>query len=265
MFGDADVFGRSSDEFDSGVVAGDVYMTGGTGGETAGQNGDVDGFPLKPNKLFMQEAIGTEYGEGFEKTNVLWLCLFNYEEKAKRENPIRMSAKTVLELEAGIGRFTGELAQKAGEVIALDFIESAIKKKRKVVNEFNASSKWRKRGISCVPAVYGVSLRLTPGRVSVLSDGSIVVEVPGIEIGQGLWTKVKQMAAFSLGLIQCSTTSDELLEKICVIQADTLSLVQGSVTGGSTSSEASSEAVRICCDGLVERLLPVKTALEEKT
>lgn len=36
--------------------------------------------------------------------------------------------KTVLELGAGIGRFTGELAQKAGEVIALDFIESAIKK-----------------------------------------------------------------------------------------------------------------------------------------
>ncbi|KAJ4893326.1 Haloacid dehalogenase-like hydrolase (HAD) superfamily protein [Raphanus sativus] len=31
------------------------------------QNGDVDGFPpLKPNKLFMQEAIGAEYGEGFE-------------------------------------------------------------------------------------------------------------------------------------------------------------------------------------------------------
>lgn len=30
------------------------------------QNGDVDGFALKPNKLFMQEAIGAEYGEGFE-------------------------------------------------------------------------------------------------------------------------------------------------------------------------------------------------------
>ncbi|XP_009146787.1 uncharacterized protein LOC103870416 isoform X1 [Brassica rapa] len=32
----------------------------------SGQNGDVDGFALKPNKLFMQEAIGAEYGEGFE-------------------------------------------------------------------------------------------------------------------------------------------------------------------------------------------------------
>ncbi|XP_013620292.1 PREDICTED: indole-3-acetaldehyde oxidase-like isoform X2 [Brassica oleracea var. oleracea] len=142
---------------------------------------------------------------------------------------------------------------------------SGFNQRIKVVEEFNALNKWRKRGISRVPAVYGVPMRFTPGRVSVLSDGSIVVEVPGIEIGQGLWTKVKQMVAYSLGLIQCGTTSDELLDKIRVIQADTLSLVQGSVTGGSTTSEASSEAARICCDGLVERLLPVHTDLVEKT
>lgn len=36
--------------------------------------------------------------------------------------------KSVLELGAGIGRFTGELAKTAGDVVALDFIESVIKK-----------------------------------------------------------------------------------------------------------------------------------------
>ncbi|XP_057989858.1 5-amino-6-(5-phospho-D-ribitylamino)uracil phosphatase, chloroplastic-like isoform X1 [Hevea brasiliensis] len=30
------------------------------------ENGSVNGFPITPNKLFMQEAIGAEYGEGFE-------------------------------------------------------------------------------------------------------------------------------------------------------------------------------------------------------
>ncbi|OMO83211.1 HAD-superfamily hydrolase, subfamily IA, variant 3 [Corchorus capsularis] len=30
------------------------------------ENGSFNGFPVKPNKLFMQEAIGAEYGEGFE-------------------------------------------------------------------------------------------------------------------------------------------------------------------------------------------------------
>ncbi|XP_010461685.1 PREDICTED: phosphomethylethanolamine N-methyltransferase-like [Camelina sativa] len=40
--------------------------------------------------------------------------------------------KSVLELGAGIGRFTVELAQKAGEVIAVDFIESDIQKNESI-------------------------------------------------------------------------------------------------------------------------------------
>ncbi|XP_075516828.1 phosphoethanolamine N-methyltransferase 1-like [Primulina tabacum] len=40
--------------------------------------------------------------------------------------------KSVLELGAGIGRFTGELVNKAGQLVALDFIESVIKKNESV-------------------------------------------------------------------------------------------------------------------------------------
>ncbi|ERN05471.1 hypothetical protein AMTRI_Chr12g268500 [Amborella trichopoda] len=40
--------------------------------------------------------------------------------------------KNVLELGAGIGRFTGELAKEAGHVTALDFIKSVIKKNEKI-------------------------------------------------------------------------------------------------------------------------------------
>ncbi|XP_078445971.1 phosphoethanolamine N-methyltransferase-like [Wolffia australiana] len=40
--------------------------------------------------------------------------------------------KNVLELGAGIGRFTGELAKEAGHVLAVDFIESVIKKNESV-------------------------------------------------------------------------------------------------------------------------------------
>ncbi|KAE8667762.1 Phosphoethanolamine N-methyltransferase [Hibiscus syriacus] len=40
--------------------------------------------------------------------------------------------KSILELGAGIGRFTGELAKKAGHVIALDFIENVIKQNEKI-------------------------------------------------------------------------------------------------------------------------------------
>uniref|UniRef100_A0A1J3G0L1 Indole-3-acetaldehyde oxidase n=1 Tax=Noccaea caerulescens TaxID=107243 RepID=A0A1J3G0L1_NOCCA len=135
-------------------------------------------------------------------------------------------------------------------------VSSKFEERVSIVREFNESNIWRKRGISRVPITYPVSMYATPGRVSVLSDGSIVVEVGGIELGQGLWTKVKQMTSYVLGLLQCDG-SEELLEKIRVVQSDTLSMVQGNFTGGSTTSEGSCSAVRLCCETLVERLKPL--------
>ncbi|XP_022729337.1 indole-3-acetaldehyde oxidase-like isoform X2 [Durio zibethinus] len=136
---------------------------------------------------------------------------------------------------------------------------SSFYNRTEMIKEFNRSNKWRKRGISRVPTVHEVVVSPNPGKVSILRDGSIVVEVGGVELGQGLWTKVKQMTAYGLSLIQCGGT-DELVEKVRVIQADTLSLIQGGMTSGSTTSESSCEAVRLCCNVLVERL----TALRER-
>ena len=114
-----------------------------------------------------------------------------------------------------------------------------------------------------MPIIYGVSLKQTPGKVRILKDGSIVVEVGEIELGQGLWTKVKQTVAFALGVIQCNGDRD-LLDKVRVIQADSLSLIQGGMTTASTISESSCEAVKLCCNILVERLTPFKERLQEQ-
>uniref|UniRef100_A0A0A9DGR8 Cl1856_1 n=1 Tax=Arundo donax TaxID=35708 RepID=A0A0A9DGR8_ARUDO len=127
--------------------------------------------------------------------------------------------------------------------------------------DFNGSNKWKKRGISCVPITYEVTLRPTPGKVSIMNDGSIAVG--GVDIGQGLWTKVKQMTAFGLGQL-CPDGGECLLDKVRVIQTDTLSMIQGGFTGGSTTSETSCEAVRQSCAALVERLKPIKESLEAK-
>ncbi|PSS09429.1 Indole-3-acetaldehyde oxidase [Actinidia chinensis var. chinensis] len=140
---------------------------------------------------------------------------------------------------------------------------SCLHQRIEMIQQFNGSNKWQKRGISRVPIVHEVALRPTPGKVSILRDGSVVVEVGGIELGQGIWTKVKQMTAFALSSIQCDGTED-LLEKVRVVQADTLSLIQGGFTAGSTTSESSCEAVRLCCNILVERLYPVKNELLDK-
>ncbi|XP_021692639.1 indole-3-acetaldehyde oxidase isoform X2 [Hevea brasiliensis] len=141
---------------------------------------------------------------------------------------------------------------------------SSFDQRTEMIQEFNRNNVWKKRGISRMHCVYDVTLRPTPGKVSILSDGSIVVEVGGIEIGQGLWTKVKQMVAFGLSAIKCDGAED-FLDKVRVVQADTLSLIQGGITGGSTTSESSCEAVRLSCEALVERLIPLKERLLMQT
>ena len=107
-----------------------------------------------------------------------------------------------------------------------------------------------------MPILMLVTIRSTPARVGILGDGSIIVEVGGVELGQGLWTKAAQMAAYSLGRL--FDGSINLLKKVKVLQADTLSLIQGEFTAGSTTSESSCEAVRLACNELVARLLPLK-------
>ncbi|KAJ3707263.1 hypothetical protein LUZ61_010968 [Rhynchospora tenuis] len=115
-----------------------------------------------------------------------------------------------------------------------------------IVKQFNSVNKWKKWGISCVPISYEVTVIPKPGKVSVINDGSIIVEVGGIEIGQGLWTKVKQVTAYCFGRLW-ENGSEKLLERVRVVQADSLSMVQSGFTGGSTTTESSCEAVRMCC------------------
>nr|GME04137.1 abscisic-aldehyde oxidase-like [Ipomoea batatas] len=135
-----------------------------------------------------------------------------------------------------------------------------------MVQRFNQQNRWTKRGISRVPVVAEVLVSPTPAKVSILSDGSIVLELGGVELGQGLWTKVKQMAAYALGLgLALCDQPEELVGKVRVVQSDTLSIVQGGYTSGSTTSESSCEAVRLCCNVLIERLSPLKTALQDQT
>ncbi|KAK1394673.1 indole-3-acetaldehyde oxidase-like [Heracleum sosnowskyi] len=68
-------------------------------------------------------------------------------------------------------------------------ISSSFEQRIEMIKLFNQNDKWRKRGLSRVPIVIPVTLRPSPGKVSILSDGSICVEVGGIELGEGLWTK----------------------------------------------------------------------------
>lgn len=131
-------------------------------------------------------------------------------------------------------------------------------------NRFNTENCWLKRGLSIQPCVYDVFRAPIPARVSIFTDGSVVVEVGGIELGQGLWTKVKQATIYGLSSLRAKDKEGVELMTVRVVQADSMSLPHGGLTAHSTTSEGSCEAVTRACQLLVDRLMPLKIKKEEE-
>ena len=82
---------------------------------------------------------------------------------------------------------------------------SAYRERRKAVTAWNASHRILKRGLALTPVMFGVAFGFTPHNqgmalVSLLKDGTLTVQHGGTEMGQGLHTKMLQVAADSLGV-----------------------------------------------------------------
>lgn len=85
---------------------------------------------------------------------------------------------------------------------------SDFEKRRLEVEKFNQENRWRKRGIAMVPQKHGIgfteprgSLNSSSALVTVnMADGSVFIYQGGVEMGQGLYTKLAQLAANVLGI-----------------------------------------------------------------
>jgi len=132
--------------------------------------------------------------------------------------------------------------------------------KAKAVAEFNASHRWRKRGLAMTPVKYSVEVRAQQALVCLYDDGSVLITVDSSEIGQGLHTKVVQYASHYLS--QVVPGSEVPMDKIRVGPNGTDKIAHGSITGGSTSSEGCCEAVREAIEKLAKGLEPFKAKLE---
>lgn len=85
-----------------------------------------------------------------------------------------------------------------------------VEEREKEIVRYNKQSKWLKRGLGMAPCVYHVLGAGNTSTVSIFQDGSIVVEVGGVEMGQGLYTKVSQAVAYTLSPL-CSKVNPTLL------------------------------------------------------
>jgi xanthine dehydrogenase/oxidase len=77
--------------------------------------------------------------------------------------------------------------------------------RRAAVAEFNAANTWRKRGLAVVPTKFGINftakfMNQGGSLVHLYTDGTVLISHGGTEMGQGLHTKVCQVAARAFGV-----------------------------------------------------------------
>ena len=123
--------------------------------------------------------------------------------------------------------------------------------RRAQIAAFNAASPVIKRGISLVPVKFGISFTLTHlnqagALVHVYSDGSVQLNHGGTEMGQGLNTKVAQVAASVFGLG---------VEAIKITATDTGKVPNTSATAASSGADLNGMACKDACEKIKARLV----------
>ncbi len=118
--------------------------------------------------------------------------------------------------------------------------ESDYRARRQAVLDFNRSSPVLKRGLALTPVKFGISFNVPAfnqagALVHVYRDGSVLVNHGGTEMGQGLNTKVAQVAAAELGLD---------LDRVRVTATDTSKIANTSATAASTGTDLNGKAAQ---------------------
>ncbi|KAI5458128.1 xanthine dehydrogenase [Mariannaea sp. PMI_226] len=135
--------------------------------------------------------------------------------------------------------------------------ESNYSGRAEAVAAFNKSNKWRKRGMALIPTKFGISftalfLNQAGALVHIYHDGSILVAHGGTEMGQGLYTKLTQVAAQALGVP---------LDDVFISETATNTVANASSTAASASSDLNGYAIYNACQQLNERLAPYRKKL----
>lgn len=137
-------------------------------------------------------------------------------------------------------------------------VDSCFAERKDQVNAFNRENKFQKRGISVIPTMFGIGFTFrTYNQAGALvnifhGDGSVLISHGGVEMGQGLHTKVCQVAATTLGLP---------LEKVFISETATDKVPNASPTAASSSSDLYGMAVKKACVKLLDNLKPSRNEL----
>ncbi|MDQ2962168.1 MAG: xanthine dehydrogenase molybdopterin binding subunit [Pseudomonadota bacterium] len=122
--------------------------------------------------------------------------------------------------------------------------------RRKAIRDFNAGSPVLKRGIALTPAKFGISFTATHLNqagclLHVYTDGTLMLNHGGTEMGQGLFIKVAQVVAEELQVD---------IDRIRVTASDTSKVPNASATAASSGADINGKAAQAAAVALRERL-----------
>ena len=128
---------------------------------------------------------------------------------------------------------------------------SAYHERRKRVAQWNATHPHIKRGLALTPVKFGISFTATMfnqagALVHVYTDGTVLLNHGGTEMGQGLFTKVAQVVATEFGLP---------LSAIRVSATDTSKVPNTSATAASASADLNGKAAQAAAQTIRGRLV----------
>ncbi|HEX7412123.1 MAG TPA: xanthine dehydrogenase molybdopterin binding subunit [Bacteroidales bacterium] len=133
-------------------------------------------------------------------------------------------------------------------------------KRRREVDIFNSKNEFYKKGLALTPVKFGISfttafLNQAGALVNIYTDGTVLVNHGGTEMGQGLHTKILQIASAELGVSA---------DKIRISATNTSKVPNTSPTAASASTDLNGMAVKNAIDILKERLAVIAVAEFEK-
>jgi xanthine dehydrogenase large subunit len=131
--------------------------------------------------------------------------------------------------------------------------KAGIADRKREIAAFNAAHPHTKRALAITGLKFGISFNLTAfnqggALVLIYKDGSVLINHGGTEMGQGLHTKMLQVAATTLGIP---------LHKVRLAPTRTDKVPNTSATAASAGTDLNGAAVKNACEQLRERLLQV--------
>ena len=172
----------------------------------------IIGAPCRTNKASNTAFRGFGGPQGMLVAEQMITAIANYLQKdplaVRRANLIKHNQKTIYGQrmhKPATAAIINKLAKDANYVA-----------KKKAAEQFNRQNKTQKRGVAITPVQFGIAFTTTflnqaGALVQIYRDGTIALNHGGTEMGQGLFIKVAQITAATLGVplskVRCQPTS----------------------------------------------------------